>query len=139
MQIYYSASVNGFYDPTINGDDIPEDAVEISEETHASLLLGQSQGKVIVPGDDGYPILQDPPPETTEQLAANAYAGRDERLRIAAVRIAPLQDAVDLGMATEEEAASLLAWKQYRVALNRIQLQEGFPHTFTWPVSPEGE
>ncbi|KKB22881.1 tail fiber assembly protein, partial [Escherichia coli] len=34
--------------------------------------------------------------------------------------IAPLQDAVDLDIATEEEASLLAAWKTYRVLLNRV-------------------
>ncbi|EFB3321859.1 tail fiber assembly protein [Escherichia coli] len=34
--------------------------------------------------------------------------------------MAPLQDAVDLGIATEEESSLLAAWKKYRVLLNRV-------------------
>ena len=34
--------------------------------------------------------------------------------------IAPLQDAVDLEIATEEERSLLEAWKKYRVLLNRV-------------------
>lgn len=35
--------------------------------------------------------------------------------------IGPLQDAVDLDMATEEERKRLIAWKKYRVLVNRIE------------------
>ncbi|WP_316044504.1 tail fiber assembly protein [Serratia liquefaciens] len=34
--------------------------------------------------------------------------------------VAPLQDAVDLGEATEDEQFQLTAWKKYRVLLNRV-------------------
>ncbi|MCY6826315.1 tail fiber assembly protein, partial [Escherichia coli] len=34
--------------------------------------------------------------------------------------IAPLQDAADLEIATEEEISLLEAWKKYRVLLNRV-------------------
>lgn len=34
--------------------------------------------------------------------------------------IVPLQDAVDLEIATEEENSLLEAWKKYRVLLNRV-------------------
>ncbi len=61
---------------------------------------------------------------------------RDELLRVAALRIAPLQDAVDLGSASEEESASLLLWKQYRVELGRIAAQAGFPEAVAWPSPP---
>lgn len=50
--------------------------------------------------------------------------------------IAPLQDAVDLGEATPEEEAQLLAWKRYRVALNRVPQQAGYPGTIDWPPEP---
>ncbi len=40
----------------------------------------------------------------------------------ASAAIAPLQDAVDLDMATEAEKAQLIAWKKYRVLLNRIDV-----------------
>lgn len=37
---------------------LPKDAVEISSELHASLLLAQSEGKVIVAGKDGLPVAK---------------------------------------------------------------------------------
>lgn len=134
---YFSPSTGGFYTLEIHGDAIPEDAVEVSDEIHASMMGGQSQGKMIVAGEDGYPMLADPPPPTAEQLAAAALMKRDRLLRDAATRIAPLQDAVDLGVATEEEDAKLLAWKRYRVALNRIDQQPGYPSDVVWPDRPD--
>ncbi|MCP8350422.1 hypothetical protein DN387_19495 [Pseudomonas sp. FBF18] len=50
--------------------------------------------------------------------------------------IAPLQDAVDLDDATEAEAAALKAWKKYRVALNRLPEQPGYPTDIDWPALP---
>lgn len=61
---------------------------------------------------------------------------RDELLQVAAVRIAPLQDAQDLATATAAESAQLLAWKQYRVDLSRIEQQSGFPTVLEWPEVP---
>jgi hypothetical protein len=75
-----------------------------------------------------------PPPES--DLIRDVLAKRDHELRNAALRMAPLQDAVDLEDATSEEKASLIAWKRYRVALNRIEQQLGFPQIIEWPVSP---
>lgn len=46
-------------------------------------------------------------PPTPEQALAAANAQRDEQLTLAALRIAPLQDAVDLEDATTEDLASL--------------------------------
>lgn len=74
-----------------------------------------------------------PPPAVT---APEALAQRDGLLAIATARIAPLQDAVDLDQATAAEIALLKKWKQYRVALNRIQDQAGFPASVDWPIAP---
>ncbi|WP_152222789.1 tail fiber assembly protein [Pseudomonas sp. SCB32] len=48
--------------------------------------------------------------------------------RVAGLRINPLQDAVDLGKATEEEQRSLQEWKKYRVALSRLSALEAWPN-----------
>lgn len=52
----------------------------------------------------------------------------------ATAEIDPLQDAVDLGMATPEEEALLKEWKKYRVLLNRIDTS--LAPDITWPVKP---
>lgn len=63
MTIYYSASTRGFYDDSIHMvSQIPEDAVEISQEYHAKLLDEQSKGKVIEPDHTGFPKAVVPPP-----------------------------------------------------------------------------
>lgn len=74
------------------------------------------------------------PKQTAE---TSALFQKDVMLKEAALRIAPLQDAVDLDDASEEEVDSLKKWKQYRVALNRITQQEGYPDSINWPTMPE--
>ncbi|WP_274521396.1 tail fiber assembly protein [Pseudomonas sp. MF6396] len=75
-----------------------------------------------------------------EAAAAQHLAG--VQAEIAAQRgaadsaIAPLQDAVDLDDATEAEATALKAWKKYRVALNRLPDQPGYPTDIDWPAPP---
>lgn len=113
------------------------DLVEISDEVYDQMFAGQSAGKEIRAGSDGYPMLVDPPPPTVEQLTAAALSRRDGLLTLAALRIAPLQDAVDLDDATAADIANLKKWKQYRVALNRIQEQATFPKNIAWPTQPE--
>lgn len=136
MSIFFSPSERGFYNDAINLI-IPGDAIEIEPEYHAYLMDGQSQGKVIVFNGNEKPILADPPPMSIEEVKAAAYAERDSKLTLAGLRISPLQDAVDLEEATASEVALLKKWKQYRVALNRIDQQEGFPENIDWPVAPE--
>ena len=66
MTLYYSQSSGGFYDSTTHSR-LPEDAVEISAEQHATLLAGQSTGQVIMPGKDGKPVLTLPAPSYLHQ------------------------------------------------------------------------
>lgn len=55
-------------------------------------------------------------------------------LSIASEHIAPLQDAVDLEIATEEETSLLEAWKKYRVLLNRVDTSTA--QDIEWPALP---
>jgi len=71
----YSRSTGGFYDSSIHGNNIPTDAVEITEEEHAALLQGQSEGKHIGADENGRPILIAAPPLTLAETAAAKKAG----------------------------------------------------------------
>lgn len=73
-------------------------------------------------------------PPTREEAIEKAESLKAQLLSVAAQAIAPLQDAVDLSMATEEEMASLSTWKTYRVLLNRVDTSE--PDEIEWPESP---
>lgn len=132
----YSAETNGFYSAQTNSEGIPADAVEIPDDLYFSVLAGQSNGLAIRPGPDGYPILTEQPPPNAEQVLASALALRDKLLAMATLRINPLQDAVDLDDATDADTALLKKWKQYRVAVNRIPDQDGFPNKIDWPLQP---
>lgn len=67
---------------------------------------------------------------------ANVIAETAARRAVADQAIAPLQDAVDLDDATDADLVSLKVWKKYRVALNRLPDQAGYPTTIDWPVIP---
>ena len=69
-----------------------------------------------------------------EELRAQAEAKKTELLSAAAVAIAPLQDAVDEGMATAEETAALSGWKKYRVNVMRVDTSNP-----VWPTPPDNE
>ncbi|MDI9276154.1 tail fiber assembly protein [Pantoea sp. EABMAA-21] len=82
------------------------------------------------------------PPMTDEQIAAqnqqktaNNVATKTSLIAQATISIAPLQDAIDLGEATDDETAFLKAWKQYRVAVNRIDANTS--DDITWPALPD--
>ncbi|MBJ9246417.1 tail fiber assembly protein [Citrobacter koseri] len=67
-----------------------------------------------------------------EELIAQAEVKKAELLSVATTAIAPLQDAVDFGEATEEETALLIEWKKYRVHVNRVDTSKP-----VWPGMPE--
>lgn len=91
--------------------------------------------------DEWYCVNTPPDPvplaPTLEDLTESAKERRDQMLAVAASRMGPLQDAVDEDAATADELASLKLWRQYRIALNRIERQEGYPSVINWPVIPE--
>jgi hypothetical protein len=71
----FSRSTGGFYLPAIHGDNIPADAVEITEIYHAELLAAQSAGKRIQPDATGYPVAVAPESLLTlDELKANRVA-----------------------------------------------------------------
>lgn len=59
--MFYSKSTGGFYAREIHGENIPGDAVELSDEMYSTLLDAQISGKVIQPGEDGFPVAVDAP------------------------------------------------------------------------------
>ncbi|EEV5783139.1 tail fiber assembly protein [Escherichia coli] len=64
-------------------------------------------------------------------LIREAEETKNRLMQLANEHIAPLQDAVDLEIATKEEALLLNAWKNYRVQLNRVDIFDP-----VWPIQP---
>lgn len=121
-----------------------EGSIEISQEQYLQGIDALTSGKWVVIEPGGFQIIDIPLPEEPEpyvpkpeEILAESLAERDRLLSLAAIRIAPLQDAVDLDDATPAEAALLKKWKQYRIAVNRIDQQPGFPLGIAWPVEPK--
>ncbi|HCC5980184.1 TPA: tail fiber assembly protein [Citrobacter freundii] len=99
---------------------LPDDVVSIAPEGHFVKW-------------DGKKWVHDADAEKTAQIT-QATQQKESLLVLAASKIAPLQDAVDIGIATEAEAALLLAWKKYRVLLNRINPNDA--PDIDWPDMP---
>lgn len=68
---------------------------------------------------------------TPEELAEQAATKRSSLMTLANAAIAPLQNAVDVGMATESEIELLTEWKIYTVNLNRVDVENP-----VWPEPP---
>ena len=139
--IYYSAHENGFFlaydfDECRKSElGLPDDLVEVSNTEHAALMDGQDSGKMIASDAEGRPVLIERPAPTSEQLIEIANTEKEQRLNAANAAIAPLQDAVDLDIATDEEITQLAAWKKYRVMLNRVDTSTA--PDIEWPEGPD--
>ncbi|HAJ2748583.1 TPA: short-chain fatty acid transporter [Escherichia coli] len=59
---------------------------------------------------------------------------KNSLMQVASEHIAPLQDAADLEIATEEETSLLEVWKKYRVLLNRVDTSTA--PDIEWPAVP---
>ncbi|WP_083827849.1 tail fiber assembly protein [Achromobacter insuavis] len=80
------------------------------------------------------PVASQVEPPSREERVAAAIASRDALLAQAALRIDPLNDAVQLGIATEKEHTALAAWRLYRVNVARIDVEADLQ---TWPSKPD--
>ncbi len=74
--------------------------------------------------------MKDEAAEKAAQLR-QAEETKSRLLQMASEKIAPLQDAVDLGLATDDENAQLDEWKKYRVLVNRVDTLNP-----DWPEKP---
>lgn len=136
---YYSATTGGFYpesmkeayEKSING--LPEDVVEVETEKYHELMEGQKTGKFITADDKGSPQLTDRPKLSEDEILRQNTDEKNWLMQSATTVITPLQDAVDIGIATQEEDESLKEWKMYRVLLNRVDLSQPSPE---WPDKP---
>ncbi|HBL65649.1 MAG TPA: hypothetical protein DDZ58_06765 [Achromobacter sp.] len=137
-RIVFSPSELMFFHSGINSAAaIPSDSVPVSVSLANDIQAQLALGRVIAANPDGQPITLPRPPEPQEAVAARVLAQRDALLAEAAIRIAPLQDAVDLGIPLAGDEARLQAWKRYRIALNRVESNAGFPRNVSWPTRPE--
>lgn len=57
--MFYSKFTGGFYSVEIHGNNMPNDVLEITDESYAALIAGQEQGKEISANENGLPILVD--------------------------------------------------------------------------------
>ncbi|MGX1176264.1 phage tail assembly chaperone [Pseudomonas sp. R151218B TE3479] len=133
--MFASKATRGFYDAAIHTS-MPEDAVELPEGLHAELLAGQSEGKVIAWGDDGFPLLVDPPPPSDEELAAIERVWRDQRLSETDGVVTRHRDEQEEGQEPTLNPAQYAELQAYRRALRNWPEAGEFPLTDHRPPTP---
>lgn len=70
-----------------------------------------------------------------EEISAQAQQEKNRLIETATKSISPLQDAKDLGIATDAELGKLKEWMVYRVQVNRVDTSKA--PNITWPTQPE--
>lgn len=133
--MFASKSTRFFYDEAIHSS-MPADVVEISAEAHAALLSGQSEGKVISWGDDGYPVLIDLPPPSAEVLAATERSWRDQKLADTDGVVARHRDELEAESVTTLSAEQYAELQAYRRALRNWPEAGEFPLIDHRPIAP---
>ena len=137
MNAKFSPSLNAIYPENMiedgsYGDSLPSDLTELSEEETRSYWKVSPPDNKKLGSENGRPAWVDIPPRTAEELIAMAEQERSSLRAIADAEIAWRQDAVDVGIATDEETAALVDWKKYRVLLMRVDTAKPI-----WPTLPE--
>ncbi|ELF8282504.1 tail fiber assembly protein [Escherichia coli] len=148
----YSPETNAFYIDEISSD-IPDGTIAVDESIYDEVTITGH----FMPGRLGLPVIAERRPSElhtwdgadwiidepgleslSEQLKQDAICTaektKEQLLSMVASKIAPLQDAVDLGMATPEEESALKEWKKYRVLVNRVDTHLGA--NVVWPEKP---
>lgn len=150
----FSVLAQAFYDPDYSYKNKPDDVTDISAEMYESLKQATAGGCVVFLDNGEFAISEPRPSQYYEwnsmgniwemSEAAKQQQKDDEvaaamqkksSLRSAAdAEISWRQDAVDAGIATDNEVTELTEWKKYRVALMRIDVIKA--PDIEWPALP---
>lgn len=134
--MFASKSAGGFYDASIHTS-MQDDMVEISAEYHAELLAGQAEGRVISWGDDGYPLLIDPPAPSSAEVAFAERTWRDGQLAATDGVVTRHRDEVEEGSPTTLTQTQYTELQAYRRLLRNWPESGEFPLLQHRPFTPE--
>lgn len=126
-----SADPTGYIDVTLIATDGSEMA--FTSTPGDSEIYGQEIYRRAFTGEFGTVqiLIKD---EAAEKQAA-AEVKKAALIRAASLKIEMLQDAVNLGMATDDENNMLRQWQAYRVMLDRVNTSS--PDDIQWPELPD--
>ena len=136
----YSAINNAFYPESerpmyeLHGS-YPDDCIPVPDSVYDEFAASETPpGKYRGVNEEGMPCWVDIPSPSMEEQQHEIEAQKQYLIKAANEKIAYLQDAVELEIATDEEALLLKEWKKYRVLLNRIDISDV---GVVFPVSPQ--
>lgn len=96
MGYVYRPKTGAFYSDLLEADyraagTWPGFFVRVTDEDYRNLMDGLAQGKIIVPNKQCYPVLQEPPAPTRDELIAEAEEKRRELIESALQSISVIQ------------------------------------------------
>jgi hypothetical protein len=129
--------VIGFYmDGWHSPEQIPGDAIQITDEQHQELVLGQSDGKHLYVYDDGKHELKDPPPPTKDQVERSIDNERKIALTSTDWLIARHQEETLIGDDITLNKDQFKQLTTYRKALRDLPTIDKYPYV-DLPQVPE--
>lgn len=140
INFIFSPSENAFYPHSLMANYMiagswPEDGIDVDDAVFYEFTGEPPPNKIRAVGEDGLPVWSDIPPVSHEMAIAAAEEKKSMLIQWAGESITPLQDAVDLDMATDEEKRRYDAWRKYRVLLTRVDTS--LAPDINWPEPPE--
>lgn len=138
-KIYFSAATSGFYPEELKenyeeGTGWPDDAVEITFAEWRLFSGDCPAGKRLGADEQGYPVWDDVPPPTDEELIAVAEQEKQSRLQYANSVAADWRTELSLGVISESDKAKLVLWMQYIKDVKAIDIS--IPDNIDWPPVP---
>ena len=109
MLIFYAPSTGGFYNSVDHFKNLPEDAIEISEEVYRELFAAPFLNKCIESDGRGRPVLSDLPVDRTTLQGASEKKWRDAQLSITDRLVIRDRDEMDDGGATTLDQTQYLS------------------------------
>lgn len=136
----FSATTAGFYPVSLldsyeQAGTLPADLVDVTDATYTEFTGQPPEDKMRGSDKKGLPAWMDIPKPTPEQARSQAMYRKKNSMAEASAIITPLQDALDTGIATEDETRRLTTWKTYRALLGRINPEDA--PEIKWPNRPE--
>jgi hypothetical protein len=127
MSLHYSKTTLGFYDDDLHTT-LPSDAVSITQLVYDTLISEQSQGKIIIPDSNGYPISVERT-ISEDQINTLERVWRDSQLAKVDHEIDKIDD-ID-----PKSQGTITEWRTYRKELRGYPESVGF-FSQTRPISP---
>jgi hypothetical protein len=103
----------------------------------SSVSTSPAEGWTAVEADGIWTFAAPVPPVPTDaDLKATAMTQRDALLSAAGEATAGMADAYIAGLLDAADTATFKTYAAYKLALNKIEQQPGYPAAIDWPIAP---